>query len=101
MGYAVDVAWRHSEALGFPRSWYREKGVAWLVRAIEARVLAPIADGESITVTTRLTGYRKVTSIGRRSMGPGRSPPSASTTRRTRPKPRWSGSRRASASSTP
>lgn len=60
MGYVQDVAWRHSEALGFARDWYREKGVAWLVRAVEARVLAPIADGETVAVTTRLTGYRKV-----------------------------------------
>jgi acyl-CoA thioesterase FadM len=60
LGYVQDVAWRHSEALGFPRAWYRAKGVAWLVRAVEARVLAPIRDGESITATTRLTGYRKV-----------------------------------------
>jgi acyl-CoA thioesterase FadM len=60
LGYVQDVAWRHSEALGFPRDWYRAKGVAWLVRAVEARFLAPIADGEIVTVTTRLTGYRKV-----------------------------------------
>lgn len=60
LGYVQDVAWRHSEALGFPRAWYREKGVAWLVRAVEARLLAPIEDGEALTVTTRLTGYRKV-----------------------------------------
>lgn len=60
MGYVQDVAWRHSEALGFGRDWYREKGVAWLVRAVEARVLAPISDGETVAVTTRLTGYRKV-----------------------------------------
>jgi acyl-CoA thioesterase FadM len=60
LGYVQDVAWRHSEALGFPRAWYREKGVAWLVRAVETRLLAPIADGETVTVTTRLTGYRKV-----------------------------------------
>lgn len=60
LGYVQDVAWRHSEALGFPRAWYREKGVAWLVRAVEAGLLAPIADGEIVTVTTRLTGYRKV-----------------------------------------
>ena len=59
LGYAQDVAWRHSEALGFPRAWYRERGVTWLVRAVEARMLAPIADGETVTVTTRLTGYRK------------------------------------------
>ena len=60
LGYVQDVAWRHSEALGFARGWYRERGVAWLVRAVEARLLAPIADGETLTVTTRLTGYRKV-----------------------------------------
>ena len=60
LGYVQDVAWRHSEALGFPRAWYREKGVAWLVRAVEARMLAPIRDGDTVTVTTRLTGYRKV-----------------------------------------
>jgi acyl-CoA thioesterase FadM len=60
LGYVQDVAWRHSEALGFPRTWYREKGVAWLVRAVEARILGPIADGETVTVATRLTGYRKV-----------------------------------------
>jgi acyl-CoA thioesterase FadM len=60
MGFVQDVAWRHSEALGFSRDWYRQKGVAWLVRAVEARVLAPIPDGETVAVTTRLTGYRKV-----------------------------------------
>lgn len=60
LGYVQDCAWRHSEAMGFPRAWYREKGVAWLVRAVEARLLAPIRDGEDVTVTTRLTGYRRV-----------------------------------------
>lgn len=60
LGYVQDVAWRHSEALGFPRSWYRERGVAWVVRAVEARLLAPIEDGDELTVTTRLTGYRRV-----------------------------------------
>ncbi len=60
LGYVQDVAWRHSEALGFPRAWYQEKGVAWLVRAVEAQFLEPVADGDVVTVTTRLTGYRKV-----------------------------------------
>ena len=67
LGYVQDVAWRHSEAFGFPRTWYAEKGVAWLVRAVEARILGPIADGEAVTVTTRLTGYRKV--MARRETG--------------------------------
>ena len=60
LGYVQDVAWRHSVAFGFPRAWYHDKGVAWLVRAVEARVVAPIEDGEAITLTTRLTGSRKV-----------------------------------------
>lgn len=60
LGFVQDVAWRHSEALGFARAWYRERGVFWLVRAVEARVLAPIADGDTVSVSTRLTGYRKV-----------------------------------------
>jgi len=60
LGYVQDVAWRHSEALGFPRDWYRARGVAWLVRAVEVAMLAPIADGETVALTTRLTGYRKV-----------------------------------------
>lgn len=60
LGYALDVAWRHSEALGFPRDWYRERGVAWLARAVEARLLERIEDGDTVTLTTRLTGFRKV-----------------------------------------
>ena len=60
LGYVQDIAWRHSEAFGFPRAWYREVGVAWLVRAVEARMLAPIRDGDTVTLTTRLTGHRKV-----------------------------------------
>ena len=27
--YAQDVAWMHSEALGFDRAWYRERDLAW------------------------------------------------------------------------
>jgi acyl-CoA thioesterase FadM len=60
LGFAQDVAWRHSEALGFPRAWYREREVAWMVRAVAASILAEIRDGCEVTVTTRLTGYRKV-----------------------------------------
>jgi len=60
LGYVQDVAWRHSETLGFPRAWYRARGYAWLVRAVEVRLVGPAADGETVTATTRLTGYRKV-----------------------------------------
>jgi acyl-ACP thioesterase len=58
--YAQDVAWMHSEALGFDRAWYRERDLAWLVRAAEVEVHAPIAMGAVLTVTTQVVGYRKV-----------------------------------------
>jgi acyl-CoA thioester hydrolase len=58
--YAQDVAWAHSEALGFDRAWYAERGLAWLVRAAEVAVLAPIPLGSSLEVVTSVTGHRRV-----------------------------------------
>ncbi|OGO55190.1 MAG: hypothetical protein A2V85_07890 [Chloroflexi bacterium RBG_16_72_14] len=58
--YAQDVAWIHSERLGFDRRWYLERGLAWVVRAAEVVVLRPVATGETVAVTTRVTGFRKV-----------------------------------------
>jgi acyl-ACP thioesterase len=58
--YAQDIAWMHSEALGFDRAWYRERDLAWLVRAAEVEVHVPIAMGAVLTVTTEVVGYRKV-----------------------------------------
>ncbi len=60
LGFVQDVAWHHSEVLGFARSWYRERGLAWLVRAIEATLHAPVRDGELLRVSTRVTGWRRV-----------------------------------------
>ena len=31
--YAQDAAWVHSDAAGFGRDWYRERGLTWLVAA--------------------------------------------------------------------
>lgn len=58
--YTQDVAWAHSEALGFDRAWYAERGLAWLVRAAELEVLAPIPLGSSLEVMTSVVGHRKV-----------------------------------------
>ena len=58
--YAQDIAWRHSESLGFDRPWYAERGLAWLVRGAELEVLGPIATGATLTVSTEVVGYRKV-----------------------------------------
>jgi acyl-CoA thioester hydrolase len=58
--YAQDVAWAHSDALGFDRAWYAARGLAWLVRAAELEVLAPIPLGSSLDVVTSVTGHRRV-----------------------------------------
>lgn len=60
LGYLQDVAWRHSELLGFPREWYAERGLAWVVRAIEVSLAAPIRDGDRLWVSTRIVGFRRV-----------------------------------------
>ncbi len=58
--YAQDVAWAHSEALGFDRVWYAERDLAWLVRAAELVVLEPIPLGASLDVVTSVVGHRRV-----------------------------------------
>ncbi len=58
--YAQDVAWIHSERLGFDRAWYLERGLAWVVRAAELAVTRPIRLGTNLAVTTRVIGFRKV-----------------------------------------
>jgi acyl-ACP thioesterase len=55
-----DVAWIHSERLGFGREWYAERGLAWVVRAVELAVLAPIPLGSTIDLSTAVTGFRRV-----------------------------------------
>jgi len=58
--YAQDVAWRHSEFLGFDRPWYAERGLAWVVRAVELEVLAPIPMGHTLRVSTAVVGHRRI-----------------------------------------
>jgi acyl-CoA thioester hydrolase len=58
--YAQDVAWIHSELLGFDRDWYGERGLAWVVRAMELAIVAPIPLGASIDLSTEVVGFRKV-----------------------------------------
>lgn len=58
--YAQDVAWRHSEFLGFDRPWYAERGLAWVVRAVELDVLAPIPMGHTLRVSTAVVGHRRI-----------------------------------------
>ena len=58
--YAQDVAWRHSEDLGFDRDWYRERGVGWVVRAVELELHAPIPMGHALQVSTAVVGHRRI-----------------------------------------
>lgn len=58
--YAQDLAWHHSSERGFTRTWYGERGLAWLARAAEAAILAPVGVGEVLTGTTRVVGWRRV-----------------------------------------
>ncbi|NJD27702.1 MAG: hypothetical protein FIA92_05340 [Chloroflexi bacterium] len=58
--YAQDVAWRHSEALGFDRAWYAERSLAWVVRAVGLELLEPIAMGETLRVSTAVVGHRRI-----------------------------------------
>lgn len=58
--FAQDCAWQHSEAAGFDRDWYAERGLGWLVRCVELQLRAPVDHGASVDVTTRIVGWRRV-----------------------------------------
>lgn len=58
--YAQDLAWIHSEGAGFGRDWYGERGLTWLVRAVELDVLSDVAFGNELIVSTEVVGFRRV-----------------------------------------
>jgi acyl-ACP thioesterase len=58
--FAQDVAWHHSDARGYDRAWYAERGLAWLVRTADVTVTAPIRVGSVLTATTSVIGWRRV-----------------------------------------
>jgi acyl-CoA thioesterase FadM len=58
--WAQDVAWIHSERLGYGREWYAARGLAWVVRGLALRLVAPISMGETVDVATRVVGFRRV-----------------------------------------
>lgn len=58
--FAQDLAWRHSDAAGFDRTWYREHGLTWLIRCVELEIDAPVTDGSTLAVTTEVIGWRRV-----------------------------------------
>lgn len=58
--YGQDLAWRHSEAAGFDRDWYRRHGLLWLVRCVDLEIREPVANGDTLTVSTEVIGWRRV-----------------------------------------
>jgi acyl-CoA thioester hydrolase len=58
--YAQDVAWRHSEALGFDRAWYEARGLGWVVRGCELEVREAIPIGHTLRVSTAVVGHRRI-----------------------------------------
>ncbi|MEO8230103.1 MAG: acyl-ACP thioesterase domain-containing protein [Chloroflexota bacterium] len=58
--YTADVASYHSEQRGFSRSWYRDRGLAWLVRGVELELSLPILYGDELVGTTEAVAARKV-----------------------------------------
>ncbi len=60
LAWVADIAWQHSTLLGFGRDWYTERGLFWLVRAIQLDVLRPIHTYDGVLVSTRVLGYRRV-----------------------------------------
>jgi acyl-CoA thioesterase FadM len=58
--WAQDIAWIHSERLGFGRDWYVERGLAWVVRGLALAIVDPIRMGASVEVTTSVPAFRKV-----------------------------------------
>jgi acyl-ACP thioesterase len=58
--YAQDVAWRHSEQLGFDRAWYQQRGLGWVVRGVELELAAPIPLGTTLRVSTAVVGHRRI-----------------------------------------
>ncbi len=58
--YAQDLAGIHSEGAGFGRDWYGERGLTWLVRAVELDILSDVASGTELVVSTEVVGFRRV-----------------------------------------
>lgn len=58
--YAQDVAWRHSEQLGFDRDWYQSRGLGWVVRGCELEIREPIPIGHTLRVSTAVVGHRRI-----------------------------------------
>jgi acyl-CoA thioesterase FadM len=46
--------------MGFDRAWYADRDLAWVVRAAELAILAPLALGQVVELSTAVIGFRRV-----------------------------------------
>ena len=60
MRYLQDLAWHHSEAAGLDRAWYAARNMGWLVHGLELAIVGDAGYGETVTVTTRIAGFRRM-----------------------------------------
>jgi acyl-CoA thioesterase FadM len=60
LAWVADIAWQHSTELGFGRQWYADRGLGWLVRAIQLDLFRPTPTYAGVLVSTRVLGYRRV-----------------------------------------
>ena len=58
--FAQDLAWIHSESGGFGREWYSDRGLTWLVRAVEVDIIGEVTYGDELVVSTQVIGFRRV-----------------------------------------
>ncbi|MDQ3937782.1 MAG: thioesterase [Chloroflexota bacterium] len=58
--YAQDLAWVHADGAGFGRGWYGQRGLTWLIRAVELEILENAAHGETVDASTEVIGFRRV-----------------------------------------
>lgn len=58
--YVQDLAWVHSNEMGFGREWYADRRLTWLVHAIELEMLESVNHGEGVSVSTEVVGFRRV-----------------------------------------
>lgn len=58
--YAQDLAWQHSEARGFDRAWYAERGLNWVVRAADVEISEAPRMGQTAVLSTTVAGYRRI-----------------------------------------
>jgi acyl-CoA thioesterase FadM len=57
--FAQDLAWLHSERRGFGRTWYLDRGLAWVVRAIDLTIQTALPTGAAMIATTEVIGGRR------------------------------------------